>query len=65
MRISNVAPAQTQQVLNELVNQPLLLTNVDNAYFPYNGEIRNPLFDLINSGQSGGRTYPSKYLIDL
>jgi hypothetical protein len=64
MRISNVQPQLTQQVLTELVGQPLLLTNVDNAYFPYNGEIRNPLFDLINSGQSGGRTYPSKFLID-
>jgi len=64
MRISNVQPQLTQQVLTELVGQPLLLTNADNAYFPYNGEVRNPLFDLVNSGQSGGRTYPSKFLID-
>jgi hypothetical protein len=64
MRISNVQPQLTQQVLTELVGQPLLLTNADNAYFPDNGEVRNPLFDLINSGQSGGRTYPSKFLID-
>jgi len=38
MRISNVQPQLTQQVLTELVGQPLLLTNADNAYFPYNGE---------------------------
>jgi hypothetical protein len=64
MRISNVQPQLTQQVLTELVGQPLLLTNADNAYFPYNGEVRNPLFDLVNSGQSGGRTYPSKFIVD-
>ncbi|HQF29004.1 MAG TPA: SusD/RagB family nutrient-binding outer membrane lipoprotein, partial [Bacteroidia bacterium] len=38
--------------------------NSESALFPYNGDVRNPLFDLVNSGQSGGRTYPSKFLID-
>lgn len=64
MRMSIVDPVKAQQEIAALQNEPFISSNSDNAIFPYGGEIRNPLFDLIQSGQSGGKTYPSKYLID-
>ena len=66
MRLSAADPARAQLEITALQNEnaPFISSNNDNAYFPYNGEIRHPLYDLIQSGQSGGKTYPSKYLID-
>lgn len=64
MRLSVADPVLAQQEIADLQQASFPASNADNAYFPYNGEIRNPLYDLIQSGQSGGKTYPSKYLID-
>jgi hypothetical protein len=60
----SVDPLSAQAEIATLQGQSFISTNSENAIFPYNGDIRNPLFDLVNSGQSGGRTYPSKFLID-
>lgn len=64
MRMSVADPVYAANEVMALQNEVLLSSNADNAFFPYNGEIRNPLYDLVQSGQSGGRTYPSKFLID-
>ena len=64
MRLSVVNPTKAQQEIADLQPAAFISTNSENAIFRYNGEIRNPLYDLIQSGQSGGRTYPSKFLID-
>lgn len=64
MRMSVVDPTKAQQEIVALQNETFISSNTENAIFKYNGEIRNPLYDLIQSGQSGGRTYPSKFLID-
>lgn len=64
LRMSSVDPIAAQTEIVSLQGEPLIASNNESASFPYNGEIRNPLYDLINSGQSGGRTYPSKFLID-
>lgn len=64
MRMSIVDPGKAQQEITLLQNAAFITNNNENAYFPYGGDVRNPLFDLIQSGQSGGKTYPSKFLID-
>lgn len=64
MRMSAVDPTKAQLESAALQNETFISSNSENAIFKYNGEIRNPLYDLIQSGQSGGRTYPSKFLID-
>ncbi len=64
MHLSVADPATAQAEVAALQNASFITSNSDNAIFPYSGEIRNPLFDLIQSGQAGGKTYPSKYLID-
>jgi len=65
VRMSNVNPTVAQTEIALLQQEDFISNNNENAYFPYSGEIRNPLYDLIQSGQSGGKTYPSKFLIDL
>lgn len=64
LRMSSADPASAQAEIASLQGQSFISANSESAIFPYNGDIRNPLFDLVNSGQSGGRTYPSKFLID-
>lgn len=64
MHLSAADPAAAQSAIADLQNASFISSNSDNAAFPYNGEIKNPLYDLIQSGQAGGKTYPSKYLID-
>lgn len=67
MRLSEADGVRAQAEIADLQNSAasFISSNADNANFPYGGEIRNPLYDLIQSGQSGGKTYPSKFLIDL
>ncbi len=65
LRMSAADPSSAQAEIALLQGVSFIAANSESAIFPYNGEIRNPLYDLVNSGQSGGRTYPSKFLIDL
>ena len=64
MRIRFSDPSRAQQEISDLQGKPMISSNSMNAIFPYNSDLHNPLFDLDNSGQSGGKTYPSKFLID-
>ena len=64
LRLRFVDPLRTQQEIASLQGVVMIGSNSENTQFPYNGEIKNPLFELISSGQSGGRNYPSKFLVD-
>jgi len=65
MRIRFANAARAQQEVSELQSAPMINSNSDNAIFPFNGEIKNPLYEVIARQEDGGKIYPSKFLIDL
>ncbi|MCX6290367.1 MAG: SusD/RagB family nutrient-binding outer membrane lipoprotein [Bacteroidetes bacterium] len=64
LRLRYANPSKAQQEIALLQSQPMMASNADNALFPYNGEIKNPLFDVFARGESGGKIFPSKFLVD-
>ncbi|MEI7981084.1 MAG: SusD/RagB family nutrient-binding outer membrane lipoprotein [Bacteroidota bacterium] len=54
-----------QQVLQELTGQPLISSNLESAIFPYNGMVKNHLYETMFRGESVIQNNPSKFLADL
>lgn len=63
-RLRYVNPEKAQEEITNLQSQAMIGSNSDNARFPYNNELKNPLYEVIQRGENGGKTYPSKFLID-
>ncbi len=64
-RINNVDFETYQATLMELVNQPLIESNDDNALFPFNSAHKNHLYETMFRGESTVQNNPSKFFVDL
>ena len=65
MRIKNIDPGKTVEVLEELQDEDMISSNEESAVFPHNSLNKNPLFQVVNAGQAEVQNNPCQYLVDL
>lgn len=65
MRISDVLPDITAEVLDDLKNSLFISDNQGSALFPFNlNDQQNPFFEVNYKGEDANRNFPSQLLID-
>jgi hypothetical protein len=64
-RINRIDHSKYEDVVNNLVGQPLISENHESALFPFNSVVKNHLYETMFRGESVVQNNPSKFMVDL